>query len=273
MSTEELEVTVPPEVETKAKSLGWAPKEEWRGDPEHWIDAQTFLRRGEEVLPILKENNKRLQSTVEELRSKLNAATESIEELKKFNSEMARERAKEMRQELIDGIAKAREEGDVKGEIELTEKLAETRQAIADSSVPTPPPKQIDYENDPNWIATKEAYPWWGTDGRRTALAISIGSELRQAGDTSVGKDFFFKVAAEVESMLGGSRRESPSRVGSGRGTGGGNTITEGHTFADLPADAKEACRRQAARVVGKGRAFPDESAWQKHYTKLYFGE
>ena len=35
------------EEELKAMEHGWAPKEEWKGDPEDWVSARTFNQKGE----------------------------------------------------------------------------------------------------------------------------------------------------------------------------------------------------------------------------------
>src|SRR3990167_3011505 len=78
---------------TEATGMGWSPKESWRGDPEKWIDAETFVARGREVLPILRANNKQLQAKVDTLSGQLGRVTEqltasqdAIEALKEFNS-------------------------------------------------------------------------------------------------------------------------------------------------------------------------------------------
>jgi len=47
--------------ETKAKAMGWSPKDEFRGDPDRWVDAETYVRRGEEFIPFLRANNKKLE--------------------------------------------------------------------------------------------------------------------------------------------------------------------------------------------------------------------
>ena len=81
------------EVETKARTMGWLPKEKFKGPESSWVDAEQYVKRGEEILPILKANNDKLVQRVtqtetanNELREQLQAATEAIEELKSFNS-------------------------------------------------------------------------------------------------------------------------------------------------------------------------------------------
>lgn len=43
-----------------AKTLGWSPKEEFRGDKSRWTDAKTFAERAEKLTPVLRENLRRL---------------------------------------------------------------------------------------------------------------------------------------------------------------------------------------------------------------------
>ena len=43
----------------KVQQLGWAPKESFRGDPQLWMDAKTYVNRGEQIMPILRKNNQK----------------------------------------------------------------------------------------------------------------------------------------------------------------------------------------------------------------------
>jgi len=49
-----------PTVEEKAAQQGWAPQDQWRGPPGKWVDAETFLKRGENNPRVLRE---RLEAT------------------------------------------------------------------------------------------------------------------------------------------------------------------------------------------------------------------
>ena len=52
------------DTESRARAMGWVPKDQFRGPAENWRDAGEFVRRGEEELPILRE---RLRSTTREI--------------------------------------------------------------------------------------------------------------------------------------------------------------------------------------------------------------
>lgn len=66
-------------VEKEARLLGWVPKEDFR-DGDHWVDAETFVKRGKEINPILRKNN-------EILLKKLDAANAEVAEVKKVAKE------------------------------------------------------------------------------------------------------------------------------------------------------------------------------------------
>ena len=38
--------------EEKASAIGWRPKDQWKGDPDKWVDADAFLKKGDEILPV-----------------------------------------------------------------------------------------------------------------------------------------------------------------------------------------------------------------------------
>src|SRR5687768_16654653 len=55
-------VSVP--VEDKARRMGWRPRAEYGGDPTRWVDAETFVRRGDEILPFVQANNRKLEQAL-----------------------------------------------------------------------------------------------------------------------------------------------------------------------------------------------------------------
>src|SRR3990167_3523430 len=68
-------------VEEKALELGWRPKEEYKGDPEKFVSAEEFVKRGENIMPILKANNAKLLESNKKMSG-------DITELKQTLSEM-----------------------------------------------------------------------------------------------------------------------------------------------------------------------------------------
>ncbi len=268
-----------PNVEQKARELGWSPKEEFRGDPEKWIEAGEFVRRGEELMPILKANNRKLHDKVNALESEVTStknllknATESIAALKEFTTKETIKAARADTKVLVKEIKAAREDGDVEAETELTEKLGEARKAIKDAEAAPPPPKDAPPAEDPvkekifkEWAAEN---PWFGEDEVKAEVAIAIGRRLQAADRSLTGRALLDKVTVEIE-----KRFPSPkgvSKVEGGTHSNGGGGSEGKKSYADLPADAKHACDDFAKRLVGPGRAYKDLSEWRKAYVQTY---
>ena len=72
-----------------------------------------------------------------------------------------------------------------------------------------------------------------------------------------------------MEERTNGAPRSS--KVGESRPSGSPMSGGRGRSFADLPADARDACDRQGRKLVGEGRAFKDMNAWRSYYVNLYY--
>lgn len=262
-------------VEAKASALGWVPQEQFRGDPERWVDAETFVRRGEEVLPIIKKNNEHLQEQVARLKAELDASKESVSALKAFYDESLKTQVEAAKVKLLAEIREAREAGDVDREESLREDLTDLRAKEREVKAPAPTATAAP-ALDPVFVAWKNEpqNAWFEKDKRRTSLALGIAQELRENPENNglVGRAFFDKVAAEVEKVFG-APASSVSKVEGSRNTGdsGGTPAPRGKGYASLPAEAKAACDRQGAKLVGKGRAFETNEAWRAEYARIYY--
>jgi len=272
-------------VESKARAMGWRPKSEFKGDPERFVDAAEYVRKGEEMLPIVKAENRRLQEQLAqqngqlaELRNLVKTNNEAIEALKEANDATAKLKARESQRNLRTAIEEARKEGETDRVVELQEQLdAVTAQLQAPAPTKKEAPKEEPTQPtlDPVTQQWMKDNPWYGTDRRRTALANAIGQELRANGDTSVGKEFYDKVYEGVDEAMPfeGARKRNSKVEGGGGGSsnGGGGGSGGGQSYNSLPAEAKAICDRQAAKLVGKGRTYENIDAWRKAYATKYF--
>lgn len=264
--------------EAEARTLGWVPKEEFRGDESRWVDAETFLERGHTVMPILKASNKRLEGEVERLRGEterlqglFQASQEAITELQTVHTEHTKAAVARARKDLLSELKAAREDGNVELEVKLTDELADLRdQEKAADAKPKPaatPAQPVDAVH-PDFKAWVSDNPWFGSDQRKTMRAMGIAQELRSdpENDGLLGRVFYDKVLAVMEERAGGPTH---SKVGGTRPSAGAATGSK--DYANLPPDAKDACDRQGKKLVGEGRAFKDVTAWRKYYTDMYY--
>jgi len=273
-------------VEDQAKQLGWVPQEQFRGPAEAWVDAETFVRKGEEILPLVRANNKKLhtelaqtQQQVRELKQLVEAGTDSLKAFEEFHRDSLTRALEQQRIELTKDLKAAREEGDVERELQVQDQLEENRTARKEATtkpvVPVVTKTQVEPSTDvdPEFLDWHKDNAWFGVDKKKTAFANGLAQSLRADPDNKdlTGRAFFDEVAKQVEKAfpsesddrqfdkVGGAADTSP-RGGRGR-----------KTFDALPADARAACDRFGERLVGEGRAYKTLADWRNQYAKDYF--
>lgn len=273
------------EVVVKAKEMGWVPQEDFKGDPKNWRDAEEFVSRGEEILPIVRKDNERLRAEVAQtkaetarLKAMVDAGQEAIVELKAFHTEDTRRQVEKAQRDLRAGIKQAKADGNEDLEETLREELTEINAALKEAGetrtkdTREAPPQPV---VDPALIAWRADNPWFEVDTKRTALTVAIAQELRAdpKNATLLGKAFYEKAAAGADEILNPrpGRGHSKLEEGGGGGQGGGGGGSDGKTFRDLPSEARTVCDKQASKLVGEGRAFKTQEAWRKHYVEQYF--
>lgn len=283
------------ETETRAREMGWVPKEDFRGDPEKFVDAETFVKRGEDFLPILRANNRKQDQKIQELQAQLSKttsllaeATEAIAAVRESTSKAELDRLRGAKKDLKAAIKEARENEDLDTELDLQTQLRQVDDTLEEAGKskdkkdekPTAKPNGGDNQDpmaDPAFKAWVDDNDWFNTDMRKTSLAVSIAQELRAKGDKTLGRKFFDRVVDELNDYLG--QKENPNRGGkskveeNGRSGGGGGGRAPGKTYADLPPEAKKACENVASKVVGPNKIFKTIEDWRAKYTKDYFEE
>ena len=245
------------DVQHEAESQGWVPKERYRGNEADWVDAETFVKRGREILPILRKNNENLVKDLNATKEQLKEFREAAEEFKKFQKESYERKAQEYEQRIQDikeSRAQAISDGDGQKVNALDDaldqakdELKEAKQAVKDADkAPTTP--QPDTTIDPGLQSWLDRNTWFGQDKRMTSIVNGIGESLRIEFPGLKGQPFLDKLdevlAEEFPNKFGNEKKQSPtSRVesGSGRaGRSGGNA----QTYDNLPSEAKAACDR-----------------------------
>lgn len=68
------------QLEARARTMGWKPQAEYRGDPRRWTDARAFIAHGEETLPILRDQNRRMSEKQVALEGRLSDQARTISE-------------------------------------------------------------------------------------------------------------------------------------------------------------------------------------------------
>jgi hypothetical protein len=279
-ATEVLEGGDDAAIETAARDMGWRPKDEFKGPEDKWVDAGEYLRRGQEVLPIVRADNRRLRDSLsahekelKELKDVVAENRASMAEFAEFHTELLQSRLKEQRIRLTAELRQARDEGDEGKIADLEDRIDENRQAARDAAAkaktPTPASRHPDPTADPIFRAWADKSDWMNgtsaSDLAKQGAAQRFGQEAARQGLT--GQKFFDYIDAQIETTFGAPRSPTSKTEDGGRPAGG--SAARG-AFAALPADAQAHARAEAARFVGPNKMFKTEKEWFDHFAKQY---
>ncbi len=277
-------------VEAEARRMGWSEKDKWRGPEDKWVDASTFVERGKTILPIVQANNRKLQESIDQLRTQLKEATdgnkelrESIGAIEEFHNENLKQQVERVRTELKEQLKAAKKDGDVDAEVELTDKLTRLNsdEKKVEKAAETKPAEKKTEQTGPvdhnfNAWRAKPENAWFGADRKKTAMALEFGRDvaaerpdLRQS-DGMPSAEFYAEVANRVEEFFT-PKGQKFDKVSGSKTTKSGTDSGKAKTYDDLPEDAKAACAKFAERVVGPNKAHKDLKSWQAKYTKTFF--
>ena len=277
--SEEASVTneTSPEVRHEAESQGWVPKERFRGNENDWVDAETFVKRGREILPILRKNNENLIKDLNQTKEQLKEFREAAEEFKRFQRESYERKATDYErriQEIKDSRAQAITDGDGQkvnalddALDEAKESFREAKQAVKDVvSTKEPVVTETAATIDPSLQLWLDRNNWFGEDRRMTSIANGIGESLRLEFPGLKGQPFLDKLdevlVEEFPNKFGGSKKNvSASRVesGSGRQSRSGSNA---QSYDNLPPTAKDACDRFVKQKLMTREQYVQDYDW-----------
>lgn len=285
MSGEEITNEVTPEaLEAEAKSMGWVPEDQFKGNKDHWVDAEEFVERGRKVLPILIANNKRQarellsrDQKIDTLAQQLANATTAIEKLEKHYTEANKRAVQNAKESLRNELKQAREDNDVDAEDRILGKLEEIRDQEREEAKPpekkTEAPKTPEIPDDmKQWYRENS---WFGSpkpeDMKKSKAIARIAEDMRDEGNELVGVEFMNEALRIYEEQVGEPTRQPTQKVETPSSRGGGRASSK--SFASLPKEAKDACLADAEDLVGPGKRFKTLDDWKTNYAKIYYGD
>ena len=243
------------ESESTASEMGWVPKDKYRGDPDKWVDAETFVQRGNKSGPILKERNEHLIQEIQTLKSEFAKHKEVTEQFKKFQAEQSERKVNEYKAQIAELRAQKSEairNGDGDAVNDIDDRIDTLKERSKEAVVE--PPKQAEVAPHQDFASWKSENDWFEKDTAMAAYATELAKGLRAKGDTSEGRVFFDKVKEvmrkDFPNKFGNPNRSKPSAVETG------NTSTyKGKTFDDIPADERKTIRTFISQGLYKNEA------------------
>lgn len=235
--------TAPRDYEAEARSHGWTPKEEFKGDPDKWVDAETFARRADEVMPFLKKQNAALKRDLDDLRKQAKKAAEYFSK----GEERAYARALA---DLESKMEEAVDTGDKAAAKRVMADMEKLKAERVDLAVDEPVKEFDPAEAQRELAAWVEQNDWYVLDESKRKYADMQAALMGPAKDWPDGsKAYLDELAKRVDRKFS---EKPPAQT-----SGGGNRATGGKTgrgYADLPPEAKRMCDKWVSNGLIKSR-------------------
>jgi hypothetical protein len=283
MSGEQESSELSPEIVQEATTMGWLPLDKFKGDKTHWVDADEYVEKGRQVMPILLANNKRLQQDlltrdqkIGTLESQLADTKTAITKLEEHWTAANKRAVQEAKQGLLSSLKEARENDDLEAEQQILGQLDDIRLAEKEKPVEKPAPKKEDepYTNNlsPAFVEWKKDNEWFDVDKKKTKQFLRTAEDLRDEGVTTQGAAFFKEVEEKFAELYGEQEEQEPRRPAAKVEGGNNRSNTRGaKTFANLPQEAKKACHDDVDALVGPGKTYKTVKEWEDDYAKIYY--
>ncbi len=200
--------------EAEARQLGWHPLNEFRGKIEDWVDAETFISRGEQQLPIMRENNRKLTTRVRqaddanaELRRQMGEMSESLSTMRTMlerGQEVGYQRAKAEFEEQMRVAVRNGDEASfdkIRGDMQrLDAQHDEIKAPVVSRETPKPDAAPKGPKATPefqNWFDDNK--DWVQADQTLGNAAIAAERELRASDDVLSEAELWDRVTEMVQ--------------------------------------------------------------------------
>lgn len=277
-NTEPNTETQSPDIEARARAMGWRPQDEFRGDPGNWRSAEEFVSRGENEMPILRENLRRTTDQVTELQSRLARQEQEfntrVERLDRMGTAALDRQRADLERQWGNSMYNAAANGDMDAYRQLEQNraasMAEFDRQAAEIKQPAKP-EQTQPQGQPQmstedstriegWIGRN---PWFKSDGELNAVAVAYSGNLTRQNPALSLDDNLKQTEAYVRKRY--ADKFGMSSGGSAPVEGGAgampNSMGRGKGWNELPADA----RAQGAKFIKDG-LFKDQNDYAKEY-------
>lgn len=227
-----------PTVEDAAREMGWRPKEEFKGDPDKWVEAETFVKRGEEILPILRANSKKLEAANADLKAQMAEMKKTFGEFKQYHSQTEKRVYERAMKDLEARQAEAVEANDLKAVREITREMTDLSKDVRTDDKGSDL-KQTQEAAFAVWVQDNA---WFKTDPALRGAAVAIADELASDGLTDPEKqmaEVSKRIRAEFPGKFENERRKAPAAV-----EGASPPRKAGKGWSDLPPEARATAER-----------------------------
>lgn len=261
MSEENQVVDQPTAAEAEASQFGWVPQSEFKGNPDDWRDAETFLKRGQEINGFLRKDLEKIKGKNLSLESELAEIKSTMEEFRKYHNETEARAYQRALADLKKQKVEAIEQGDGQRVIEIDDTIEQIKEAQA---APKEKPKAQTANYDKDYFDWAKQNTWYVTDPELKAIAELIGQEVAARSPEKKGKAFLDEVTALVKESAP-EKFQNPARslgVVDSSSDGRSPSTRKKKGYNDLPAEAKAACDKFVKQKLMTAEQYVAEYQW-----------
>lgn len=245
------------DIEATARRMGWRPKEEYKGDESKWVDADSFVAKVQDEVPLLKRTLRDMDGRFARLEKKYDEQTQVLTDFREFASrgeQRAYERAlDELKAKREVAVASADTAAFHAAQSEIDKLNSETKPTTTVKKDPPTDTTRVP-EIHPAMAAWYEKNQWFNNDTLLHNVAKGFDAQIMKDQPGIDLADRLERVTEMVkerfpEKFGGNTRREAPGAVL----TPGANTTTRRNakSYDNLPADAKKACDKYVKTIPG----------------------
>lgn len=246
--------------EAEAREKGWVPKDKWRGDPDEWTDARTFIEIGQLTPAELRSEIRKLSRRFEEQDRKHSS---TIAEIREFMSKTEQRAYDKALREVQAQMKSAMRDGD---EAAFDAAQREMERLNKEARETAKPAEQDGQQVHPEMREWMDQNPWYGDDSRMTVYANGIAEVEKAKGLTGKALLKAVRKAVEEEFPDRFSKQPAQRRPSAVEGTASNGSVRgkqAGGKASQLPPDAR-----------AQGKKFVEEGLFKNldEYAEQYFG-
>jgi hypothetical protein len=246
--------------EAEAAAFGWVPKDQFKGDPERWRPAEEFVRRGEEILPIVRKQNE-----------KLNAKVSELEETNKRMSAMFEKTTARIKAEYAGKIEALKAEKKVAikaGDADKVERIEAEIDTLKEAVVDGPEPTLEGGKKDVNALIKDfaTANSWFVEEPDMQEYAVKVSESNAALNEGISFEDNMKFVLGAVRKKFPGYFKEEATTAANGHAAVDGGGSFPGAQQAKGPASKLNQTELAQARKDVAAKLYANVDEWAKVY-------
>lgn len=260
--TDEVIVNETSPAEVEAAQFGWVPEADYKGNPEDWKDAETFLKRGKEINGFLRKDLEKIKNKNQTLESELSEIRATMEEFRNYHNETEARAYKRALDDLKKQKVEAIEQGDGARVLEIEDTIDSIKEAQAKPA--TKVEKKQDANYDKEYFDWAKSNTWYVSDPELKAIAELYGQEINAQYPEKKGKIFLDEITKLVKENYP-EKFQNPARsmgMVDSSSDGRSPSVSKKRGYNNLPPEAKAACDKFVKQKLMTVEQYVSEYQW-----------